>query len=144
MSSHLKIKVRQQPKRIDVDIAVSISHKDLPLIQDEAVKKHGIAVIDTGATRTLVCHKILESLQVLPNGSASMIGIFGGPKIVNTFSIDLHFVGGENSGVVHTVKNVDVVPLDNSETAQVLIGMDVLMSEVKTFTLSGINAELVF
>src|SRR5689334_18325188 len=120
----LVIKVEaDERKRLRLPIAVSIP-LDLVSPVAESKEKSGIGLLDTGAELSLVCEKMLAELQALPHGIKWFRGIHGEPRETDTYLVDLHFVvSGQNAW---TVKRIEVGPLENSATVQVLIGMDVL------------------
>lgn len=138
----LKSKVAPPPsRRINLDIAVSLPVRMTPPNMSEK-KYHGIAVVDTGASMSLVCKEILENLNGLPQRLVKIIGINGCEEETQTFLVDLHFV--HNEQISWTITGIEVAPLNNSSSLQVLLGMDVLAKHVKQFTLIRDEAELHF
>jgi hypothetical protein len=129
-------------RRIDIPLAISIPLDLVPPTLEKSPNTHGIGLVDTGASLSLVCEKVLRELQALPVGTASIVGIHGEPEDTDTYLIDLHFI--HNEQFAWTIRRLEVAPLRNSGTIQVLIGMDVLTKHVREFRLIGSKATLQF
>lgn len=138
----LKSKVTLPPgRRVNLDIAVSLP---LRLIPPNVASQtlHGVAVVDTGASMSLVCKDMLTQLGAIPHSSINVAGIHGDEVESDTFLIDLHFVYNQQTSRV--IQRLEVATLQNSTSLQLLLGMDVLTKHVKRFTLTKDEAELHF
>jgi hypothetical protein len=138
----LKRKVSPEPsRRINLDIAVSLPVRFVPANQ-EPKNLHGVAIVDTGASLSLVCKDMLTELGALPHRPINLEGINGEREEAYTYIVDLHFIHDQQMS--WTIRGLEVAPLRNSSTLQVLIGMDVITKHVKQLTIVKDDAEIHF
>ena len=129
-------------KRVAVDIAVGLPLEAVPPNLEASPKKHGVGVIDTGAEITLVCARLLDDLNALPMGIVNILGINGQPREANTYLVNVEFIHDES--ISFCAKNLTVAALDNSNSLQVLLGMDILTEHFAEFSLRGNQAKITY
>lgn len=84
-------------KQLLLPLAVSVPLELVPPRHAQGEQVQGIGLVDTGAERSLICEKILQQVEALPYWEATIVGINGIEKNVDTYLVDLHFMYEEHN-----------------------------------------------